>query len=126
MAAGIIDDPIFYFSSVRIFLDIFRSHDGDTRAFLGSNARAVDAGCEMRGIDSIDPGMKIGSVFWKQASTLFLIEKDDGLRRKSFRARGRDRGSGVGTAESGRVPSRFDLRISATIEENEKAETCFL
>jgi hypothetical protein len=68
--------------------------------------------------------MKIGSLFRKETSALFLVEEDDGLRWKSFRTRHRDRCGSVGTAQPGRVPGCFDLRVRAAVEQNQEAETC--
>src|SRR5260221_14782863 len=76
---GVVDRPIFYFSAICIFPDILRGHDGSSRTFPGSNARAVHTGGKVCRLHSIDPRMKISSLFRKETTALFLIEEDDCL-----------------------------------------------
>ena len=122
--AGIVYNPIPYLSSSCISLNIFRCNDGCPGTLSGSDPGAIDARGKMRGIHSIDPGMKIAALFRKQAPPFLLVEEDDRLRWKTFRPSGANCRRSVGTTQFGCIPGSFDLFEIAAIEQNEEAEPC--
>ena len=124
--ARVVDHPIFYFSFAGIFADILGGHDGDAGGLFGGDAGTIDSREKVSGIYSVDPGVKVGSLFRKQPASLLLIKEDDGLGWKSFRTRGSDGGGGIRVAYFGGVAGGFDFRIGAAVEHNQEAETCGL
>jgi len=89
--------------------DILRRHDRDAGTLSRGDARAIHARAKVRGSYSIDPGKNIGALFGKQTAALFLIEKDYGLRWKSFGQRRFSRRGSVGVAQLLRVSRRLYL-----------------
>src|ERR1700684_2694391 len=118
--ARIVDGPVDDVASGGVDTNIFRSHD--VVVVRGGNAGAVDAGAESGGGDAIDPGVDVGLLFREHASTLLLVEEDNGLRGETFAARGGGGGLRVGLAEARGFRDGFQFGVEASVEEHEESE----
>src|SRR6516164_10156347 len=107
-------------ASRRVVANVVGSYHGHGYRFAKWNARTVDAGAKATLDHIIRPGMNVGTLFRQHASTLLLIEEDDGVPGKSIALGRRDGGCRIGSADPGGIPWRPELLIFATVEQQQK------
>src|ERR1700735_2851538 len=86
--ASIICHPVSDLARPRVLPYVFGCHHALAAFFQGGDSRAINTRPEARLSYSVDPGKQISFLLWQQSPTFFLIEKEDGVCRKSFRAGG--------------------------------------
>lgn len=118
--ARVVNRPVDDLPSAGALTNVFRGHD--IAVVCGGDARAVDASAESGGGDAVDPSVDVRLLLGQHASTLLLVEEDNGLRGKAF-AVGGGRGSlRVGLAKLRGVGDQFQFSIEPSVEEDEESE----
>lgn len=82
----VISHEVLNSSAARILSNVIGGDDGSSIIFFGGDSGTINAGAKTCGGDSIDPGVDVGFLLRQHASTLFLIEKNYGSRRKALMA----------------------------------------
>src|SRR4029077_1518425 len=97
--------------------DVFGRHD--VAVIFRGHTRTVNAGAKSSRGNGVDPSIDIGLLLRQHASTLFLIEEDDGLRGKPFSARSGSGGVCVGLTDTRRMGQGIQFTIEASVEGKE-------
>src|SRR3984957_1432964 len=118
--ARVVNRPVDDLPSAGALTNFFRGHD--IAVVCSGDARAVDASAESGGGDAVDPGVDVRLLLGQHASTLLLVEEDNGLRGKAFPACGSRGSLRVGLAKLRGVGDRFQFAIEPAVKEPEESE----
>jgi hypothetical protein len=109
-----------------LVVDVFGSGDGMPVTLVDGLTAGVDAGAITGAGYGFGPGQKIGGLFGKETTTLFLIEKEDGVGREVFAASSDSCSSSIALPKQDRgVPGFLGFQnfgVEPSVEEDEEAE----
>ncbi len=104
--------------------DVFCGGNVLAMAFVDGLAADVGSGAVLGSCDGLGPSEEVVGLLLQETAAFFLVEKEDGVGGEVLALGGCDGGTRVALTEGGcgLLPVRHDLRVEATVGEDEEAE----